>query len=453
MGATRLHAATATAKMDPAHLHRMLELGGVPAATLAERYGTPLYVYEEERIRSAFQTLTRAFAVDDLRIHYAVKANSNPWILRILRRAGAWADVVSPGEILLARAAGFPQERLLYNGNSASDDDLRAALDQGVRINVESLSQLRRLAARAPGTAVSIRFNIYVGAGHHAHVITGGPESKFGIDWEQADEARTMAAAGRLRVAGVHCHIGSGVLEAERFVQAVSNLLTVARRFPGLEQVNFGGGIGIPYRPEEQELAVDRLGALLTAEYERFCAQYGGQPALCLEPGRFLVARAGTLLCRVTAVNQARKYLFAGTDTGFNHLIRPAMYGSYHRIEAAEPRPGEEQPTVVTGNICESGDVFTRGEHGIEPRLLPPLREGDLIAIRDTGAYGFSMASRYNSFPLPAEVLVCDGAATLIRRRDSLRQLLTNVPALPAEGLSHSGCADPGRRTAGPRPD
>ena len=409
----------------------MVELGGVPAATLAQRYGTPLYVYEAERIRVAFQTLVRAFAVDDLRIHFAMKANSNPWILQILQRQGAWADVVSPGEILLARSAGFAPQRLLYNGNSASDAEMQAALDQGVRINVESLSQLRRLAGLAPGTAISIRFNIYVGGGHHSHVITGGPESKFGIDWEQADQAHAVAAAGGLQVAGVHCHIGSGVLEAERFVQAVTNLLTVARRFPELEQVNFGGGIGIPYRREQPELAVDRLGALLTAEYERFCAVYGARPALCMEPGRFLVARAGTLLCRVTAVNQARKYLFAGTDSGFNHLIRPAMYGAYHHIEAAEPRSGPAQDTVVTGNICESGDVFTRGEEGIEPRSLPPLHEGDLLAIRDTGAYGFAMASRYNSFPLPAEVLVEGGTATLIRRRDTLQQLLTNIPALP----------------------
>ena len=411
----------------------MLELGGLPAATLVNQYGSPLYVYEAARIRGAFDTLARAFAVDDLRIHFATKANSNPWILRLLRQAGAWADVVSPGEILMARTAGFPPARLLYNGNSASDAEMRTAVDQGVRINVESLSQLRRLGELAPGTAISIRFNIYVGGGHHSHVITGGPESKFGIDWEQADEAQTVAAAGNLRVAGVHCHIGSGVLEAERFVQAVTNLLTVARRFPGLEQVNFGGGIGIPYRREQQELAVDRLGALLTAEYERFCAEYGARPALCLEPGRFLVARSGTLLCRVTAVNQARKYLFVGTDSGFNHLVRPAMYGAYHEIEAVEPHAGEVRPTALTGNICESGDVFTRGEEGIEPRDLPPLEEGDLVAIRDAGAYGFSMASRYNSFPLPAEVLVEDGRGTLIRRRDTLDQLLTNVPPLPAE--------------------
>lgn len=410
----------------------MLELGGVPAASLAERYGTPLYVYEEARIRAAFDTLARAFAVDDLRIHFATKANSNPWILRILRQAGAWADVVSPGEILLARRAGFPAERLLYNGNSASDAELRTAVEQGVRVNVESMSQLRRLAKLAPGSAISIRFNIDVGGGHHSHVITGGPESKFGIDWEQAEQARS-AAAGTLRVAGVHCHIGSGVLQAERFVQAVTNLLTVARRFPDLEQVNFGGGIGIPYRADQPELAVDRLGALLTAEYERFCAEYGSRPALCLEPGRFLVARAGTLLCLVTAVNQARKYLFAGTDSGFNHLIRPAMYGAYHHIEAAAPRTGAWRDTVLTGNICESGDVFTRGEEGIEPRSLPPLQEGDLVAIRDAGAYGFAMASRYNSFPLPAEVLVDAGAARLIRRRDTLEQLLLNIPPLPAE--------------------
>ncbi len=409
----------------------MLNLGGVSAAALADRYGTPLYVYEAHRIRDAYATLQRAFAVQDLRIHFATKANSNPWILRILAQAGAWADVVSPGEILLARRAGFPARRMLYNGNSASDAELREAVDQGVRINVESLSQLRRLGALAPGVAISIRFNIYVGGGHHSHVITGGPESKFGIDWEQADEARAVAAQGRLRVAGVHCHIGSGVLQAERFVEAVTNLLTVARRIPDLEQVNFGGGIGIPYRRGDRELAVDRLGTLLTAEYERFCASYGARPALCLEPGRFLVARSGTLLSRVTAVNQARKYLFAGTDSGFNHLVRPAMYGSYHHIEAVEPRAGEPRETVLTGNICESGDVFTRDEDGIVPRTLPPLEEGDLVAIRDTGAYGFAMASRYNSFPLPAEVLVDDGAATLIRRRDTLAQLLDNIPGLP----------------------
>ena len=411
----------------------MLELGGLPAATLVNQYGSPLYVYEAARIRGAFATLARAFAVEDLRIHFATKANTNPWILRLLRQAGAWADVVSPGEILMARTAGFPPRRLLYNGNSASDAEMRTAVDQGVRINVESLSQLRRLGALAPGTAISIRFNIYVGGGHHSHVITGGPESKFGIDWEQADEAQTVATAGNLRVAGVHCHIGSGVLEAERFVQAVTNLLTVARRFPGLEQVNFGGGIGIPYRREQQELAVDRLGTLLTAEYERFCSEYGARPALCLEPGRFLVARSGTLLCRVTAVNQARKYLFVGTDSGFNHLVRPAMYGSYHEIEPVQPRSGAARPTVLTGNICESGDVFTRDEEGIEPRDLPPLAEGDLVALRDAGAYGFSMASRYNSFPLPAEVLVENGRGTLIRRRDTLDQLLSNVPPLPAK--------------------
>ena len=409
----------------------MLNLGGVSAATLAESYGTPLYVYEAQRIRDAYATLKRAFAVEDLRIHFATKANSNPWILRILAQEGAWADVVSPGEILMARTAGFPARRLLYNGNSASDAELREAVDRGVRINVESMSQLARLGALAPGVAISIRFNIYVGGGHHSHVITGGPESKFGIDWEQADEARATAAQGSLRVTGVHCHIGSGVLQAERFVEAVTNLLTVARRFPGLETVNFGGGIGIPYRRGDQELAVDRLGALLTAEYDRFCDSYGARPALCLEPGRFLVARSGTLLTRVTAVNQARKYLFAGTDSGFNHLVRPAMYGSYHHIEPVEPRAGAPRDTALTGNICESGDVFTRDEEGIVPRSLPPLEEGDLVAIRDAGAYGFAMASRYNSFPLPAEVLVEDGADTLIRRRDTLAQLLDNIPALP----------------------
>lgn len=408
-----------------------LSLGGVPADRLAADFGTPLYVYEEATIRAAYRTVRRAFAVDDLRIHFAMKANSNPWVLRILREEGASVDVVSPGEIFVAQAAGFAAQHMLYTENSASDEEMGTVLEHGVRINVESLSQLRRLAALAPGTSISIRFNIYVGGGHHAHVITGGPESKFGVDWEQAEEAQRIAADGDLHVVGVHCHIGSGVLQAERFVDAVANLLTVARRFPNLELVNFGGGIGVPYRPDEPPLDVERLGALMTAQYQRFCSEYGSAPALALEPGRFLVAQSGTLLCRVTAINQARKYLFAGTDTGFNHLIRPAMYGAYHHIEPVSVRSGTSRHTVVTGNICESGDVFTRGEDGIEPREMPPLEEGDLLAIRDVGAYGFVMASRYNSFPLPAEVLVADGAATLIRRRDQLQQLLANVPELP----------------------
>lgn len=410
-----------------------MNIGGLSADSLASKYGTPLYVYDASKIRNAFKTLEEAFNVDDLRIHFATKANSNPWILRILQEIGAWADVVSPGEIFLARYAGFKPSHLLYNGNSSSNSDMQEAIQQGVKINVESLSQLRTIGQLAPGSSISIRFNIYIGGGHHSHVITGGPESKFGIDWEQAGRVSVIAKEYKLQVIGVHCHIGSGVLQAERFVQAVTNLLTVARRFPDLEQVNFGGGIGIPYHPDEQELAVEVLGALLTKEYKRFCIEYGSRPALCLEPGRFLVARAGSLLCRVTAVNKSRKYLFTGTDSGFNHLIRPAMYGAYHHIEVATSREGPAQPTVLTGNICESGDVFTQSEDGIQPRLLPPMNEGDLVAIRDTGAYGFSMASRYNSFPLPAEVMVDGGEAIIIRQRDTKDQLLINVPPLPNE--------------------
>ena len=363
------------------------------------------------------------------------KANPNVWILNILMNEGAWADVVSPGEIHLALKAGFPPKRLLFTENSVSDDEMRYALSKGVLINVESLSQLERLGRMAPGTDISVRFNIYVGAGHHSHVITGGTESKFGIDWDRAQEVRSRAQESNLRVRGVHCHIGSGILDAGKFVDAVQNLLSTAATFEGLEFIDFGGGIGVPYRDEESEIDLPTLGEQLLDQYRSFCTSYGEKPALALEPGRFLVAQAGTLLCTVTCVKKGRKYRFVGTNTGFNHLVRPAFYGSYHRIDPVEPRDGKTEPVVVTGNLCESGDVFTRNEEGILPRELPRLVEGDLLAIRNAGAYGFAMASRYNSFPLPAEILVSGKTAKLIRRRETMDDLLRGIPGYgPEEG-------------------
>lgn len=407
----------------------MLKLENLSAESLANKYGTPVYVYEETAIKDSFRKLHKAFPVKDLRIHFATKANTNPWILRILEREGAWADVVSPGEIKLAKLSGFPVNRMLYNGNSASEQEIKLALKEGVRINVESLSQLNYISKNAPETEISIRFNIFVGGGHHSHVITGGPESKFGIDWERVKDVRTIANRGKIKIVGLHCHIGSGVLDAQLFVNAVSNLLSVAKNFPKLQVVNFGGGIGIPYRKEEPPIKLNDLGELLVSEYEKFCSEYDRIPAIALEPGRFLVAKSGTLICQVTSINQGRKYLFVGTNTGFNHLIRPAMYGSYHHIEAVNPRSGDKFETVITGNICESGDVFTRNEEGIVPRELPLLKIGDYLAIRDAGAYGFSMASRYNSFPLPAELLLNSGNVQVIRHRENLSQLVANVPA------------------------
>ncbi len=406
----------------------MFKFDETEADKLAQRYGTPLYVYRENVIRESCRNLKNAFSDIKTRIYYAVKANSNPWILNILKEEGVWADVVSPGEIYLALHAGFPAEKLLFTQNSVSDEQMKYALDSKVRINVESLSQLKRLGLLAPGTDISIRFNIYIGAGHHSHVITGGPMSKFGIDWESTDQVKEIAAEGNLKVKGIHCHIGSGILDAEMFVRAVKNLLITAKKIPDLEVIDFGGGIGIPYRPGEKPLVLKELGRKLSDEYMSFCKDYGKKPELAVEPGRYLVAESGSLLIRVTSIKESRKYTFIGTDTGFNHLIRPAFYGSYHRIEPAVIREGGKTAAVITGNLCESGDVFTRTEDGIEPRKFTPIEEGDLLIIRNTGAYGFSMASHYNSFPLPAEILVKGNESRLIRKRETYDQLLNNIP-------------------------
>lgn len=407
----------------------MIKFDEIGVDELAKQYGTPLYIYRENAIRESFQSLKNAFPEIRTRIHYAVKANSNPWILKILREEGAWADVVSPGEIYLALYAGFPVERLLFTQNSVSDEEMKFALEKKVRINVESISQLKRLKKLAPGTDISIRFNIYVGAGHHSHVITGGPESKFGIDWDKTDEVKEIISNGSLNLKGIHCHIGSGILDAEMFVFAVKNLLKTAKKFPDLEFIDFGGGIGIPYKAHEQKpIQVKALAEKLIKEYRNFCIEYGKEPDLALEPGRYLVAQSGSLLCRVTSIKKSRKYTFIGTNTGFNHLIRPAFYGSYHEIEPALKREGNRIKAVITGNLCESGDVFTRNEDGIEPRLFTPIEEGDLLIIQNVGAYGFSMASHYNSFPLPAEVLIKGKESKLIRKRETLEELKKNVP-------------------------
>ncbi len=409
----------------------MVHFEKVPADKIAEEYGTPVYVYEEAKIRGAFRNLREAFPLKDVRIHYAIKANSNPWILRILMEEGAYADAVSPGEIFLALYAGFSPDKILFTQNSVSDEEMKYAIERGITINVESLSQLKRLGKIAPGLAISVRFNIYVGAGHHSHVITGGPESKFGIDWERTDDVKRIAKEGNLKIKGVHCHIGSGILDANMFVLAVKNLFKTAKEFPGLEFIDFGGGIGVPYRPEDKEINLKDLGNKLTEEFNNFCKEYGYTPVLGLEPGRFLVATSGSLLCRVTSIKEARKYTFVGTNTGFNHLVRPAFYGSFHYIEPAEPRVGEKKKVAITGNLCESGDVFTRDEGGIKPRELPPLREGDLLVIRNAVAYGFTMASHYNSFLLPPEVLIKGKEIRVIRHRENFGNLLLNIPQLP----------------------
>jgi len=397
-----------------------LFIGGVGVQALVEEFGSPLYVYEEDTIRERVRELVRAITYSPKEIKYACKANTNIEIMRILCEEGAGIDAVSPGEIRAALTAEFAPARILFTANNVPWEEIEYAVQRGVMVNIDSLACLRRFGDTYPGGEVCVRINPNVGAGHHNHVITGGPESKFGIPHYKAEEINNTARERGLKIRGIHQHIGSGILSADSFIKAVKVLLDVASGFQDLSFVDFGGGIGIPYREKEKRIDIVKLGTLIAEEFSAFCDSCGKKLALLIEPGRYIVAESGFLLARVTAVKEGEKHRFVGVDTGFNHLLRPAMYGSYHRILHGGKNNGERVPQVIAGYLCESGDAFTRDENGIVDRELPVFEEGDIVCICNAGAYGYSMASQYNSRPRPAEVIVKHGEARCVRRRETL---------------------------------
>ncbi|HYE07160.1 MAG TPA: diaminopimelate decarboxylase [Planctomycetota bacterium] len=390
---------------------------------LIARFGSPLYVYDLDVVRARARALKAAVTYRPFQPLYAIKANACPAVAGAIVGEGFGIDAVAPGEVAMALRLGVAPERVLYTENNMTDAEQAEAVRQGVVICAGSLDRLRRLAA-AGVRECAVRFNPDVGAGAHAKIHTAGAASKFGVHHSQVDEVLAVEAGTGLRVVGCHMHIGSGSLDADAFVRAMDVILDVGRRLPHLRFVDFGGGIGIPYRPEERAVDLPALGAAASALMADFCRAYGRPLELRLEPGRFLVAEAGTLLTTVTSVKRnpdssdgaGRTYV--GCDTGFNHLIRPCMYDAYHRIENLT-RPHAVPAVIdVVGNICESGDVFARD------RQLPMPELGDVLAIRDAGAYGLAMASTYNLRPLPAEVAIDHGVARLARRRQSVDDLL-----------------------------
>ncbi len=406
-------------------INNQLYIGEIQATELVKKYGSPLYVYEEETIRKRFNELKEGIPYSRLRIYYACKANTNPHIMKILREEGAYVDVLSPGEIMMAIKAGFKADQIMFTSTSVTNDDMKFAIDKGIMVNCDSLSQLERYGKLNPNSKASIRINPDVGAGHHGHVITGGPESKFGIYFDKVDEAKKIAKKHGLKIVGIHHHIGSGILEKEKFMLAINVLLKTAKQFEGLEFIDFGGGLGIPYKPEQQRLDIKTLGKQLTDTFERFCKEYGKELMLFIEPGRYLVAEAGFLLCTVNTLKETPNHRFAGVDTGFNQLIRPAMYGSYHKIIVANnAESAQKEKIAIAGNICESGDVFTRDENGIADRELPAIKEGDVLAICNAGAYGFSMSSNYNSRQRPMEILVNGKDSRVIRKKEDFDYLM-----------------------------
>lgn len=411
-----------------------LSIGGADSLELAEKYGTPLYVVDETRIRENYRKLYQAFSEKyrDFQIYYACKANTNLAVMRILEEEGSSIDAVSPGEIYTSLLAGFKPDRILYTGNNVADEELHFALSSGVRINLDSLSQLKRLSQipGSEGKEISFRVNPRVGAGHHDHCITGGDLSKFGIMEEEAVQAYQMAQDLGFKPVGIHSHIGSGILDPEPFKLAVQTLMNTAGRVHSEAGVNFqfidfGGGMGIPYEPQESPLDMEKFSHEITDLFKEKLYQYDlGNPTMCLEPGRYIVGDASYLLIRVNTIKESYRK-FAGVDAGFNTLLRPTMYGSYHHIvKADEPHAQPTQTIDIAGNVCESGDLFARD------RPLPEIKEGDLLAILNAGAYAFSMSSQYNSRPRPAEVLVKNRESDVIREKETFADVLSkqNLP-------------------------
>ena len=413
-----------------------LYLGGLPATQLIEEYGSPLYVYEEETIRNRYKDFAENISYPHLRIYYACKANSNLAILRVLKEEGAWIDVSSPGEVFLVLKAGFPPEKILFTSESVPTEEMEFLIHRGILINISSLSQLVRYGDLAQckkqdaGCKISLRINPDVGAGQHKHVITGGRKSHFGIFIDQLDEIkRIVEGFGNtpLLIIGIHCHIGSGISEGRQFLEVMEILCGFAMEFPSLEFVNFGGGFGVPYKRDESPLDMKTLGRELTLYFEGFCSQYGKTLSLALEPGRYLVAESGFLLAKVNTIKRTPRYKFVGVNTGFNHLVRPMAYGAYHEILNASRVKGEGEPVVVTGNLCESGDLFTQNEEGIEERWISQIEEGDVLAILNAGAYGYSMSSNYDGRLKPMEIMVKEGKVQVIRKRETLEDLLRGM--------------------------
>ena len=389
----------------------------------AQAYGTPAYVYDLDQVKARYATFAKAFDWPYLKICYAMKANYNPDLLKTLCRAGSGIDAVSPGDVHMALAVGFRPEDMIYTANNMTDIEMDEVMACGILMNIDSLSRLEKYGKTYPNTRVCLRFNPDVVDGEYDKIKTGGDLTKFGILLEDAPKAARLALDFGLKVVGLHEHTGSGLQNPDSILNAMENIMAIARPdlFPDLEFLDFGGGFKIPYRPEETPIDIGKIGRAVSSRFSDFCRNYGRKLELRFEPGKFLTAPCGVLLVRVNTVKHNRHRKICGTDSGFPQLIRPMFYGAYHKIENISAPDGSAELTDICGNICETGDLFAKD------RLLPAVREGDLLAIRDAGAYCYAMGGHYNLRPMPAEVVVEKNKIRLSRKRVTPKELVAGI--------------------------
>ncbi|MGJ8684809.1 MAG: diaminopimelate decarboxylase [Nonlabens sp.] len=385
---------------------------------IAQEHGSPVYVYDAHRIVSQYERLTSAFAqAKSLRIHYAVKALSNLSILKLFKQLGAGLDTVSLQEVQLGLAAGVEPHKIIYTPNGVSLEEIEKVAAMGVQINIDNLSILEQFGSKHPTIPVCVRINPHVMAGGNANISVGHIDSKFGISIHQIPHLLRIVENTNMTVNGVHMHTGSDILDIGVFLYATEILFETAAKFKDLEFIDFGSGFKVPYKEGDVSTDIEDLGEQLSERFNEFCKEYGRDITLAFEPGKFLVSEAGYFLAKVNVVKQTTSTVFAGIDSGFNHLIRPMLYGSYHGIKNISNETGRNRFYSVVGYICET-DTFAQN------RQISEITEGDILAFSNAGAYCFSMASNYNSRYRPAEVLWHNGTAHLIRERETMKDIL-----------------------------
>lgn len=387
---------------------------------IAGEFGTPVYVYHAEKIKEQYEKLQKAFKNCDARIFYACKSLTNINVLKYILSLGASLDCVSIYEVRLGLMAGFPKESILYTPNCVDFDEILAAKEEGVNINIDNISILEQFGNKFGNTyPVCIRLNPHIMAGGNFKISTGHVDSKFGISIHQMRHIERVVKTTNLKVTGIHMHTGSEIKDINVFLEGLEVMFSMATHFPDLKYIDLGSGFKVPYQPGDAETDVDLLGEKVTAAFAAFEKETGKKFQVWFEPGKYLVSQAGYFVVKANVIKQTPATVFVGVNSGFNHLIRPMMYEAYHFIENISNNNGTKRIYTVVGNICET-DTFAWD------RTLTEVREGDYLVFYNAGAYGFEMSSNFNSRLKPPEVMVEKGKARLIRRGDVFEDLLRN---------------------------
>ena len=399
---------------------------------IAKDFGGPIYIYDSEKIKKQYKKIELAFkSVKNLSINYAAKALSNVNILKYLNNLGSGLDTVSLQEVELGIKAGFNPKSIIYTPNGVSIDEIEKVVSYGAQINIDNLAMLEQFGNKHASVPVCIRINPHVMAGGNNNISVGHIDSKFGISIHQIPHLLRIVENTKMNINGIHMHTGSDILDIEVFLHASEILFNTARKFKNLSFIDFGSGFKVPYKKGDIETNIDELGEKLSIRFNEFCRDYGSELTLVFEPGKYLVSEAGYFVSKVNSVKQTTSTVFAQVESGFNHLLRPMFYGSYHEIENLSNPLGEERFYSVVGYICET-DTFGSN------RKISEIKEGDYLVFKNAGAYCFSMSSNYNSRYKPKEILWIGGKGHLIRREEKFDDLIRNQVELNNDILAKS---------------